>query len=106
MIGLTKSLAMELGIHGIRCNAICPGSVEGVRMERVIAAEAREKGVSEEEIRKSYSIGSSLRTFVLPEDIADMALFLASNSAGKVTGQIMNVDGHLESFGGLNHAEE
>ena len=106
VIGLTKSLAMELGIHGIRCNAICPGSVEGVRMERVIAAEALEKGVSEEEIRKSYSIGSSLRTFVLPEDIADMALFLASNSAGKVTGQIMNVDGHLESFGGLNHGEE
>ena len=103
VIGLTKSLAMELGIHGIRCNIICPGSVEGARMDRVIAAEAAEKGVSEAEIREGYTSGSSLRTFISPDDIASMALFLASDAASKVTGQVMNVDGHLESFGGLNH---
>lgn len=103
VIGLTKSLAMELGIHGIRCNVICPGSVEGSRMDRVIASEAVEKGVSEAEIRQGYTSGSSLRTFVAASDVADMAIFLASDAARKVTGQIMNVDGHLESFGGLNH---
>jgi len=102
VIGLTKSLAMELGVHGIRCNSICPGSVEGERMDRVIAAEAEEKGVSETEIRQGYTSSSSMRTFIAPSDIADMALFLASDSAAKVTGQVMNVDGHLESFGGLN----
>ena len=72
-------------------------------MDRVIASEAVEKGVSEAEIRQGYTSGSSLRTFVAAADVADMAIFLASDAARKVTGQIMNVDGHLESFGGLNH---
>ena len=103
VIGLTKSLAMELGVDGIRCNTICPGSVEGARMDRVIKAEALEKGVQEQEIRDSYTSGSSMRTFISPNDIADMAWFLASDASSKVTGQIMNVDGHLESYGGLNH---
>ena len=103
VVGFTKSLAMELGIHGIRCNIICPGSVEGARMDRVIAAEATNKRSSEAEIREGYANASSLRTFISSDDIASMALFLASDSASKVTGQIMNVDGHLESFGGLNH---
>ena len=103
VVGFTKSLAMELGIYGIRCNIICPGSVSGARMDRVIAAEATKKEISEMEIREGYESASSLRTFISPDDIASMALFLASDSASKVTGQIMNVDGHLESFGGLNH---
>ena len=72
-------------------------------MDRVIAAEATNKRSSEAEIREGYANASSLRTFISSEDIASMALFLASDSASKVTGQIMNVDGHLESFGGLNH---
>ena len=102
VIGFTKSLAMELGQCGIRANAICPGSIDGDRMDRVIAAEARLKDVSEQQIRDSYTKGCSMRTFIDPEDIADMALFLSSDAASKVTGQIMNVDGHLESFGGLD----
>lgn len=102
VIGLTKSIAMELGADGIRCNTICPGSVDGERMDRVIAAEAAEKQTSVEEIRRGYTQGSSLGTFIAPGDIADMAFFLASTAASKVTGQIMNVDGHLENFGGLN----
>ncbi|NKB61066.1 MAG: SDR family oxidoreductase [Gammaproteobacteria bacterium] len=102
IIGFTKSLAMELGKHGITANAICPGSVDGDRMDRVIAAEARNKNVSEEEIRHNYTKGCSMRTFISGQDIADMALFLASQSASRVSGQIMNVDGHLEYFGGLD----
>jgi NAD(P)-dependent dehydrogenase (short-subunit alcohol dehydrogenase family) len=102
VVGFTKSLAMELGQYGVTANVICPGSVDGDRMDRVIAAEAREKGVSEQEIRKSYTSSCSMRTFISGQDIADMAIFLASDSASKVTGQIMNVDGHMENFAGLD----
>ncbi|MFK8020597.1 MAG: SDR family oxidoreductase [Pseudomonadales bacterium] len=98
VLGFTKSLAMELGASGIRVNAICPGSIEGERMSRVIAAEAEKKGVSEQSILDGYTQSCSMRTMIGGQDIADMALFLASDSASKVTGQAMNVDGHLESF--------
>ena len=102
VIGFTKSLAMELGQYNITANVICPGSVDGDRMDRVIAAEAKEKGVSETEIRANYTKGCSLRTFISGQDIANMAVFLASAGASRVTGQIMNVDGHLEYFGGMD----
>lgn len=100
VIGFTKSLAMELGQYGITANAICPGSVEGDRMNRVIAAEAKEKGLSEQQVRDNYTRSCSMRTFIGAQNIADMAIFLASEKASKVSGQIMNVDGHLESYGG------
>jgi NAD(P)-dependent dehydrogenase (short-subunit alcohol dehydrogenase family) len=102
VVGFTKSLAMELGQYGITVNVICPGSVDGARMDRVIAAEAEEKGVSEQVIRKSYTRSCSMRTFISGQDIADMAIFLGSEGASKVTGQIMNVDGHMENFAGLD----
>ncbi len=101
IIGFTKSLAMELGPAGIRANVICPGCINGERMERVIAAEAAKKGVSEQVIRDGYTQSSSLRTFIEASDIADMALFLASKAAAKITGQVLNVDGHLENPGSL-----
>ena len=98
VIGLTRSLAMELGPWGIRANVICPGSVAGDRMDRVITAEAREKGVTEAVIRSRYTESNSLKTFIDAEDIADMACFLASSQARRVTGQVLNVDGNLEAF--------
>ena len=102
VIGLTKTLAMELGPAGIRANAICPGSINGDRMDRVIASESKQKGVPEDTLRATYTRGCSLRTFIDAEDIADMALFLGSDAAKRVTGQILNVDGHLEGFGSLD----
>ena len=102
VIGFTKSLAMELGQFGVTANTICPGSVDGERMGQVIAAEAREKGVAEEEIRRQYTRSCSMRTFISGDDIADMAVFLASPRASRVSGQIMNVDGHLETYVGLD----
>lgn len=104
VIGLTKSIAMELGPAGIRANAICPGSIDGARMDRVIAAEAARKKVSAQQIRQQYTSGVSLRTFINAQDIADTALFIASEGASKITGQIINVDGHLETIGGLDAA--
>ncbi len=102
VIGLTKSLAMELGPAGIRANVICPGSISGDRMDRVIASEAQLKGISESEVREKYTKSCSLRTFIDAQDIADMAVFLSSSGSSRVTGQIMNVDGHLENFSGLD----
>lgn len=98
IVGLTKTLAMELGPAGVRVNAIAPGAVEGERMERVVQMEAKASGLSEDEVRRIYAKGTSLRTWVTADDLADMALFLASPAASKVTGQVMSVDGHTESM--------
>ena len=96
ILGLMKTLAMELGPHGVRVNAICPGAVEGERMERVVAMEAAARGVSEAEVRALYAEGTSLRTWVTADDLADMILFLTSPQGGKISGQAIAVDGHTE----------
>lgn len=99
IIGFTKTLAMELGPHEIRVNAICPGSVTGPRMDRVIEAEARSAGVTEDDVRAGYTASVSMRTFVAPEDIAAMVGFLCSEAGSKISGQAIPVDGHSESIG-------
>lgn len=95
--GLMKTVAMEAGPFGIRANVIAPGSVEGPRMDGVISREAAAKGVSPQAIRDGYAAGTSLRTFVRAEDVAAMAVFLASNAASRISGQIIAVDGHTEN---------
>lgn len=97
VIGLMKTLAMELGPFGIRANAICPGTVEGPRMERVLANEAAVKGTSPEVLRTAYAAGTSMRSWVTAGDVAAMALFLASPAARLVSGQVIAVDGHTEN---------
>jgi len=96
-IGLMKTLAMELGPYGIRANAIAPGCVEGPRIEGVIAREAKAKGTTPEIIRAGYEAGVSMRSFVTAQDIANMAVFLASDGARLVSGQVIPVDGHTEN---------
>jgi len=98
LIGLTKTLAMELGPSGVRVNAICPGAVEGPRMDRVLAIEAEALGKTVQEVRQQYTGGVSLRSFVSANDIADTVLFLASPAARKITGQAITIDGHTESM--------
>ena len=98
IIGLTKTLAMELGPHGIRVNAICPGSVEGDRVDAVIERDAENRGLTAKEIRNVYLRQSSLRTFISPDDVANMVLFLASDLASNVSGQAIGVDGHTETL--------
>ena len=98
VIGLTKTMAMELGEFGIRVNAVCPGSVAGVRMGHVIDLEAAATGRSVDEIRIGFERQVSLRTFVDAADIADAIGFLASPAASKITGQVIPVDGHTESM--------
>jgi NAD(P)-dependent dehydrogenase (short-subunit alcohol dehydrogenase family) len=98
MIGLTKTLAMELGGHGIRVNAVCPGSVAGPRIDRVIENDAMSRGVSEAEIRAAYLTQSSMGDFINAEDIAQTILFLCSDSAKHISGQAIPIDGHTESL--------
>ncbi len=98
LIGLTKTLAMELGPHGVRVNAICPGSVEGDRMERVLANESVARGMPIEDLRESYVQGVSMKTWVTADQVADTALFLASDAGKTISGQIMAVDGHTETL--------
>ena len=96
IIGVTKSLAMELGQFNIRVNAICPGSVSGDRINRVIKAKANSLGINEKEVREDFEGMVSLKTFVDKEDIANMVVFLLSDEAHRVSGQIMTVDGNTE----------
>jgi len=98
LIGLTKTLAMELGPFGIRVNAICPSSVEGARIDRVIERDAQHRGVSTDEVRTMYMRQSSLRSFVNADDVANLALFLASDKSAKISGQALGLDGHTESL--------
>lgn len=95
--GLMKTVAMELGPFGVRANAICPGAVEGPRMEAVLQREAAVKGSTRDAVYQGYAAGTSMRTFVEAADIANMAVFLASDAARYVSGQIIAVDGHTEN---------
>jgi NAD(P)-dependent dehydrogenase (short-subunit alcohol dehydrogenase family) len=97
MIGLTKTLAMELGPFGVRANAICPGAVEGPRMEGVLEREAAAKGMTRDQVYEGYASGTSMRSFVEARDIANMAVFLGSDAARLVSGQVIAVDGHTEN---------
>lgn len=97
-IGLTKTWAMELGRDNIRVNSICPGSVSGPRIDSVIERDARERGLPVETIHETYLRQTSMRTFVSADDIAAMALFLASDKAARISGQSIAVDGHTEGL--------
>ncbi len=97
IIGLMKTMAMELGPFGIRSNGICPGAVEGPRMAGVLEREAAAKGTTRDAIYEGYASGVSMKTFVTAEDIADMAVFLGSDKARMVSGQVIGVDGHTEN---------
>ncbi|MEI7514764.1 MAG: SDR family oxidoreductase [Betaproteobacteria bacterium] len=96
--GLTRTLAQELGPAGVRVNCICPGSVSGERMDRVIAAEAHKTGRSEAAVRQDMTDAASLKTFITPQDIANLALFITSEAGARISGQELAVDGHTETL--------
>jgi NAD(P)-dependent dehydrogenase (short-subunit alcohol dehydrogenase family) len=98
IIGLTKTLAMELGPAGIRVNAICPGSVEGPRIDRVIAADAAARGLTVEQVEREYKSQSSMRVFATNDDILAMIRFLTSPGGARISGQALAIDGHTEGL--------
>jgi len=95
--GLMKTVAMEAGPHGVRANVIAPGCVEGPRIDGVIEREAKAKGTTPEHIRDSYKAGTSLKVFARAEDVASMAVYLASEAGSRISGQILTIDGHTEN---------
>jgi len=98
VVGLTKTLAMELGKYKIRVNAVCPGTIKGDRMKRVIKAKAKLMKVSQKLIEKDFISMSSLKSWVTEEDIGNACAFLISNEASKISGQVIAVDGNTEKM--------
>jgi NAD(P)-dependent dehydrogenase (short-subunit alcohol dehydrogenase family) len=96
VVGLTKSLAIELGPDNIRVNAIQPGIVKGPRIERVISARAEQLGLSYEQMEKEYLAKISLRRMTTPEEVAATALFLCSPGGSGISGQAISVCGNVE----------
>jgi NAD(P)-dependent dehydrogenase (short-subunit alcohol dehydrogenase family) len=92
VIGLTKTLAMELGEWGIRANAIAPGAVKGDRIKRVFAGRAQISGRSLEEVEAEAFAAQSIKAMVDPVDIAQLAVFLASDAAKAISGQVIPID--------------
>ncbi|GAB5468635.1 MAG: SDR family oxidoreductase [Rhodospirillales bacterium] len=95
VVGVSKSLASEVGPQGIRVNAICPGAIAGDRIDRVIAARAEAQGITFDEMKAELSAKASLRTLIPPEDITAMTLYLDSPGGARISGQALAVDGHL-----------
>ncbi len=84
LIGLTKSTAKEMAHWNIRCNAIAPGFIQTAMTDQL-----------KEEVREAYLEAIPLKRFGQVEDIANLAVFLASDNAKYITGQVINVDGGL-----------
>ena len=93
VVGFTESLAAEAGPDKVRVNCIQPGVVEGERIERVIEAKAKGLGVGKEEVRRRLLEGVSMHTTVTAQDIANMALFLATEPGRHISGQALSVCG-------------
>ena len=96
IVGIAKSLAVELGPDNIRANAVLPGIVEGPRMDGVISARARQEGVEETAMRAEYLKRISLRRMVTADDVALTCLFLCSPAGRNINGQAIGVDGNVE----------
>src|SRR2546426_446723 len=91
MIGLTRTLALEAGEHGITVNAIAPGSVRGERMDAVIRSRAQSLGRPYEEVERSYLDPTALKRMVEPVEVAATAVFLASDEARSITRETLSV---------------
>jgi NAD(P)-dependent dehydrogenase (short-subunit alcohol dehydrogenase family) len=92
LIIFTKTIAKELGPYGIRANCLVPGAIDTELLQNYHRRIAGERGVPYEQVRTEEAGGVPLKIFSTPEDIANMALFLASDQARTITGQAINVD--------------
>ncbi len=96
VLGLTHTVAREYGPFGIRCNSILPGLIDNERGRSILANHAKEKGVSFEEAEQDFLEFISLRTWIDPAEVGDLAVFLASPAGRHITGQNIGMDGNVE----------
>ena len=93
VIGLTKAVAADFIRRGVRCNAICPGTVESPSLDGRIAALARSTGETIEAVRRSFVDRQPMGRLGRPEEVAALAVYLASGESAFTTGQVHLVDG-------------
>lgn len=96
LLGLTRVAALELAAHGITVNAVCPNHVTTGLGERQNRHRARRSGTDGDAVLDARRAGIPLGRVGLPEDTADACVFLASDAAGYITGEAMNVSGGEE----------
>ncbi|MCA3563730.1 MAG: SDR family oxidoreductase [Methylocystis sp.] len=93
VIGFTKSLAIELGPFGIRVNAILPGLVKGDRIRRVLEAKTQQYGESFAAVEQRAFAATSIKEYILPQELADQMVFIASPRGRTISGQAISIDG-------------
>jgi NAD(P)-dependent dehydrogenase (short-subunit alcohol dehydrogenase family) len=95
LIGLTEAMAIEVGEYGIRVNAISPGAVSGERVNVLLKRSAQAMGISMDELESKIVMNYSLGRITEESEVASVAVFLASNEASAMTGQVIAVNcGH------------
>lgn len=98
LVGMMRTLALEVGTHGIRVNLVSPGFVQGPRIDGVVDVVAKAEGISPEEERAKMRAMVPLGDFVSPENVAEGVLFLASERSAGITGEDLNISGGLVMY--------
>ena len=98
VIGLCRTLAVELGPHAIRVNSVCPGAVEGPRIVDVVRKQAAAQGISEEAAQRQFTDPAPLKRFVTAEEVARACVFLASDVSSAITGEDLNVNAGVAMY--------
>jgi NAD(P)-dependent dehydrogenase (short-subunit alcohol dehydrogenase family) len=93
ILGLNQTLALELAPHNIRVNAVCPGPIEGDRIEDVLQRQATIEGKSTAQMRTEWENAAPMKRFVTPEEVTATLMFITSDAASAMTGQALNVTG-------------
>ena len=98
VIGLVRSLALELGPHNIRANSVCPGAVAGPRLDRIVSQQAEALGISQAESMRRFSDAAALKRPTEAGEVAAACVFLASDASSGITGEDMNVSAGLVMY--------
>ncbi len=96
VLGLTHTVAREYGPFGIRCNAILPGLIDNERGRGIVARQAVERGISVDEREAEFLEFISLKCWIDPAEVGDLAVFLASDAGRHITAQEIGMDGNVE----------
>jgi NAD(P)-dependent dehydrogenase (short-subunit alcohol dehydrogenase family) len=93
VLGMTQTLALELVGHGVRVNAVCPGPVEGDRIEQVMEMHALAEGRTLADVRRAWSEEAPMKRLIEPDEVAAVVRFLVGDESSAMTGQALNVTG-------------